>query len=158
MPVVLVDCGLALRPDDGAILYVTRDVEIHEAVLASGADSLVSPGGAGWYDSTGNIVLVEQLRPSGGTPSSYTGLSVALRGSFGSSVPLGTAGLAAAQFTVDGFDRGVVILGEGPTTGSAPSTARLALVNAVAADKPLYLADFQSPLHLTSPVAQVVSN
>jgi hypothetical protein len=158
IPVVLVNCGIGLRPDDGAVLYVTRDVEVHEAVLDSGADSLVSPGAAGWYDSTGNIVLIQQLRPSGGTPSSYTGLSVALRGSFGSSVPLGTAGLAASKYSVDGFDRGVVILGEGPTTGSAPTTARLALVNAVASDKLLYLADFQSPLDLTSPVAQVVSN
>jgi Tol biopolymer transport system component len=158
MPVKLEGCGLGLRPDGAAVLYVTRDVEVHEIVLASGADSLISAGQAGWYDSTGNIVLIEQLRPSGGTPSSYTGLGVALRGSFGSAVPLGTAGLAASKFTVDGFDRGVVILGEGPTTGSAPSAARLALVNAVASDKLLYLADFQSPLELTSPVAQVVSN
>jgi hypothetical protein len=156
---VLVDCrGLAVRPDDGAVMYVKGGVEVREAVLASGEDTLISSGASAWYDSTGNIVLVEQFRPSGGTPSSYPGLSVALRGSFGSAAPLGTGALAASYFTVAGFDRAITILGEGPTTGSAPTSARLALVNAVAPDKLLYLADFQSPLQLTSPVTQVVSN
>jgi hypothetical protein len=156
---VLSDCrGLGLRPDEGAEVYVKGGVEVREAVLATGEDTLISSGAAAWYDSTGNIVLVEQFRPSGGNPSSYPGLGVALRGAFGSAAPLGTAGLAASYFTVNGFDRAVLMLGEGPTTGSAPTSARLALVNAVAADKLLYLADFQSPLQLTSPVAQVVSN
>jgi hypothetical protein len=157
--VVLTDCrGLGLRPDEAAVVYVKGGVEVREAVLASGEDTLISSGAAAWYDSTGNIVLIEQFRPSGGTPSSYPGLSVALRGAFGGATQLGTAGLAASYFTLNGFDRAVLVLGEGPTTGSAPASARLALVNAVAADKLLYLADFKSPLQLTSPVAQVVSN
>ena len=154
---VLADCrGLGLRPDDGAVVYIKGGVEIREAVLASGEDALISPGAGAWYDSTGNILLVEQLRPSGA--SSYRALAVALRGSFGSAVPLGTGGLAKAYADLSGVDRAVTILGEGATTGSAPTTARLALVNEVAPDKLLYLVDFQSPLQLTSPVAQVVSN
>jgi hypothetical protein len=101
-------------------------------------------------------VLIEQALPSGGSPATYRGLAVTLRGSFGSTQPLGTAVLAAPYFEVGGVDRGVVILGEGATTGAAPADARLALVNAVAPDKLLYLADFESPLQLTSSSAQVV--
>jgi hypothetical protein len=156
---ILVDCrGLGLSPDDGAVLYVKNGVEVHEAVLASGEDVLVSPGAAGWYDSTGNIVLIEQFRPSGGSPSSYPGLGVAVRGAFGSATPLGTGGLAASYFALSGIDHAVTILGEGATTGPAPATARLALVNEMAPDKLLNLADFESPLQLTSPMAQIVSN
>jgi hypothetical protein len=146
---------IGLRPDDGAVLF-SRGAEVREAVVDSGtSDSLVSAGVSGWYDSTGNIVLVKQVLPAGNTQ--YTALAVALRGSFGSTLPLGTPAQAAAYFDVSGFDRAVVVLGEGATTGSAPSSARLALFNAVAPDKPIYLAEFQSPLQLTTSSSQVVS-
>jgi hypothetical protein len=52
----------------------------------------------------------------------------------------------------------VVIVGEGPITGTPPTTARLALVNAIAPDKLIYLTDFMSPIRLTSSSSQVVKN
>ena len=151
--------ALGFRPDDNALLYA-RGGQVWEAdasVTPTTSDQVVSAGTAAWYDSTGNIVLVRQALPSGGTPDTYPALAVTTRGSFGSTQPLGTPTLAASYFSLSGFDRAVVILGEGPTTGAAPTSARLALVNAVAPDKLLYLADFQSPLQLSTPVAQVVT-
>jgi hypothetical protein len=149
---------VGLRPDDGALLYA-KDAQIVETVIdGSSSPQTVGAGVDGWYDSTGNIALLKQSLPSGGTPPSYNALAVSTRGSFGSTLPLGTPAAAAVYFDLSGFNRGVVILGEGPTTGTAPAHARLALVNAVAPDKLLYIEDFQSPLQLTSAAAQVVAN
>ncbi len=64
--------------------------------------------------------------------------------------------MAAYYANVSGFDRAVVLLGEG-TPGAAPASAHLALVNAMAPDKLLYLAGFQTPLQLASEPAQIVT-
>ena len=149
---------VGLRPDDGALLYAKGGQILEVVVDGSTSPQTVGAGLDAWYDSTGNIALLQQSLPSGGSPPAYNALAVSVRGSFGSTLPLGTPAAAAAYFNLSGFGRGVVILGEGPTTGAAPARARLALVNAVAPDKLLYLADFQSPLQLTSEAAQVVSN
>jgi hypothetical protein len=149
--------AIGLRPDDGALLY-SKGLQIWESQIGTGvADQLVDAGSNAWYDSTGNIVLIQQFLPSGGTPSSYPALTVAVRGSFGSSVPLGTPGMAAHYVDVSGFDSGVVIVGEGATTGTAPTAPRLGLVNALAPGKLLNLAEFGSPQQLTSRSVQVVS-
>jgi hypothetical protein len=142
---------LGLRPDDAALLY-TRGGQVSEAVIDSGTtDQVVGVGTNAWYDSTGNIVVLKQFLP-------YPSLAVTTRGAFGTTKPLGTTTLAAQYVDVSGVDRGVVVIGEGPQSGPTPSSARLALVNAQAPDKLLYFADFQSPLGLTSPTSQVVSN
>jgi Tol biopolymer transport system component len=150
--------AIAFRPDDAALLYSlsspTAGMQIYEA--AGVTDQLIGNGVSGRYDSTGNIVLLTQYLPSGGTPTTYPVLAVATRGSFGSSQPLGTPGKAATYFNTSGFDRAVVLIGEGPTTGTAPASVRLALVNALAGGNLLYLADFQTPLGLGSDVARVV--
>jgi hypothetical protein len=146
------------RPDDAALTYTRSGQVIEAAVNGSVSDQIIGAGAASWYDSTGNIVLLQQFLPSGGTPNTYPALAVTVRGSFGATQPLGTPVLAAHFIDVSGFDRGVVIIGEGPTTGAAPATARLALVNALAPDKLIYLADFVSPIQLSSSAAQVVSN
>ena len=133
-------------------------MQIWENSIGAGTtDAIVEAGSDAWYDSTGNIVLVRQLLPSGGSPSSYPALVVTTRGAFGGSLPLGTSGLAADYLDVSGFDRGVVIVGEGPTTGTVPPSPRLALVNAMAPDKLFYLADQGSPQQLTSPSMRVVT-
>lgn len=151
-PVVL----LGLRPDNAAVVY-TRGGQIYEKDIdPAKPEQLMGGGASAWYDSTSNIVLLGQSLPAGG--SMYPALAVTLRGSFPNTTPLGTPVLAARYSDVSGFDHAVVVLGEGATTGSAPTNARLALVNAVAGDKLIYLAEFQSPLQLTSPVAQVVTN
>lgn len=147
---------IGFRPDDAALLY-SRLGQIYEWQLDGANDQLVGVGAQGWYDSTGNIVVLKQFLPSGGTPSAYTALAVSTRASFGGTEPLGTPVLAAHYVNLSGVGRGVVILGEGPTVGAAPSSARLALVSALAPEKLQYLADFESPLNLTSETARVVS-
>jgi hypothetical protein len=145
---------VGLRPDDGALLF-TRSGQVFERDIAGGTDTMVAPGGTAWYDSTGNIVLVQQALFSGLTP--YPALGVTTRGAFGATQPVGTPAQAARLSEVSGFDRGVAVLAEGPPGGAIPARARVALVNALAPDRLLYLADFQSPLQLTSSPAQVVA-
>lgn len=148
---------VGFRPDDAALLY-SRSGAVYESPLDGSGDELVGPGAHGWYDSTGNIVLLKQFLPSGGSPPSYTALAVSVRGSFGSTQQVGTPVLAAQYINVSGIDHGVAIVGEGPTTGAAPSSARLALINALAPETLIYLADFESPLDLASESAQVVDD
>lgn len=145
---------VGLRPDDGALLYANSG-QIYEHDLTGGTDALVAAGGMAWYDSTGNIVLVRQAQFSG--PSPYAVLAVTTRGAFGTTQPLGTPAQAARLSEVSGFDRGVALIAEGAPTSPSPARARVALVNALAPDKLLYLAEFQSPLQLTSPAAVVVA-
>jgi hypothetical protein len=149
--------AVGLRPDDAALLY-SKGLQIWENGIGAGtSDVLVEAGSDAWYDSTGNIVVVRQFVPSGGSPPSYPALVVTTRGAFGSSQLLGTPGMAAAYLDVSGLDRGAVVIGEGPTTGATPPSARLALVNALAPDRLFYLADQGSPQDLTSPSMRVVA-
>lgn len=147
---------VGLRPDDGALLYA-KSGQIYERDLASnGADTLVAAGGTAWYDSTGNIVLVQQAQFVGGIP--YAVLGATTRGAFGSPQLVGTPGQVARFSEVSGFDRGVALLAEGAPGGTAPTRARVALVNALAPDRLFYLADFETPLQLTSSPAVVVGH
>jgi hypothetical protein len=149
--------AIGFRPDDAAVLF-SRSGQVYEAIIdAPGSPEAIGVGGFGWYDSTGNIVLMRQYLPSGGSPSTYPALAVAVRGSFGTTTPVGTPVLASHFVDVSGFDRGVALIGEGETTGAAPTTARLALVNAISPERLVYLADFVSPLDLTSAPARVVT-
>jgi hypothetical protein len=145
---------VGLRPDDEALLYA-KSGQIYERDLVAGGDTIIAAGGTAWYDSTGNIVLVQQAQFSGLTP--YPVLAMSTRGAFGSSLPIGTPAQAARLSEVSGFDRGVALLAEGPPTGAMPTRARVALVNALAPDRLLYLGDFESPLQLTSSPAVVVT-
>jgi Tol biopolymer transport system component len=147
---------LGFRPDDEALLYSSGG-NVYEARLdGTVSDQLVGAGADGWYDSTGNIVLLRQSLPSGGSPPTYPALAVAVRGGFGTVRQLGTPVLAARFSDVSGFDRAVVLLAEGAATETAPATARVALVNAMAPDKLLYLSEFSSPLQLASSSAVIV--
>jgi hypothetical protein len=145
---------VGLRPDDGGLLYA-KNGQIFEHDLTAGTDTMIAAGGTAWYDSTGNIVLVQQAQFSGLTP--YPVLVVTTRGAFGTTQAVGTPAQAARLSEVSGFDRGVAVLAEGPAGGATPARARIALVNGLAPDRLLYLADFDSPLQLTSSPAQVVA-
>jgi hypothetical protein len=143
---------IGFRPDNAALLYI-QNAQVQESVISGAASTqTIGVGANAWYDSTGNIVLLEQFLST--TP--YPALAVTLRGQFGTAYPLGTAGMAAQYFSVSGFDRAVVLLGEGPP-GPKPASAQFALINAMAGDKPLYLATFKSPLTLSSDPAQIVT-
>jgi hypothetical protein len=144
---------VGLRPDDAALLF-SKGGQIYEQDLAGSAAALVAVGGTAWYDSTGNIVLVQQFAGAAGYPV----LAVTTRGAFGTTQPVGTPAQAARLIETSGFDRGVVALAEGPSNGSVPTRARLTVVNGLAPGKLLYLSDFNSPLDLTSTPARVVSN
>jgi hypothetical protein len=145
---------VGLRPDDGALLYA-KSGQIFERDLTTGADTIVAAGGNAWYDSTGNIVLVQQAQFVGATP--YTVLGVTTRGAFGTTQLVGTPAQVARFSEVSGFDRGVALLAEGAPGAAAPTRARVALVNGLAPDRLLYLADFETPLQLTSPPSVVVT-
>jgi len=145
---------VGLRPDDGALLY-SRSGQIFERDLTTSAETIVAAGGTAWYDSTGNIVLVQQAQFVGTTP--YAVLGVTTRGAFGTTEPVGTPAQVARFSEVSGFDRGVAVLAEGAPGGTAPTRARVALVNGLAPDRLLYLADFETPLQLTSPPSVVVA-
>lgn len=147
---------IGFRPDDDALLYSSAGNVYETRLDGTVSDQLVAAGTGAWYDSTGNIVLLSQSLPSGGTPSTYPALASAVRGGFGSARPLGTPVLAARFSDVSGFDRAVALLAEGAVTGAAPGTARVALVNAMAPDKLLYLSEFASPLQLASSAAVIV--
>jgi hypothetical protein len=146
---------VGLRPDNDALLYAKGGQIYERDLITGGTDTIVAAGGAAWYDSTGNIVLVQQAQFAGAT--TYPILAVTTRGAFGAAQPVGTPAQAARFSEVSGFDRGVALLAEGPPGGAPPTRARIALVNALAPDKLLYLGDFESPLQLTSSPAVVVA-
>jgi hypothetical protein len=140
---------IGLRPDDLAFLY-TDGAQVSEAVIDTPGSQSVGGGYGGWYDSTGSIVLLAQHLP-------YQALASTSRGAFGTTNPVGTTSLAVDYTDVSGFDRGVAIIGQGPTSGTPPTTSTLQIVNALAPRGLLSLASFQSPLQLTSNSSKVVS-
>jgi Bacterial Ig domain len=142
---------IGLRPDDGAFLYSDGNGSVAEAVTTS-TPGITGVGGGdfGWYDSTGNIVLLHQSSP-------FPKLSATERGSFGTSNGVGTSSLAVDYNDVSGFDRGVAVIGQGPTSGTAPTEATLQLVNALAPQALFPLASFNSPLALTSYSSKIVA-
>jgi hypothetical protein len=146
---------VGFRPDDAALLY-TRGGLVQEVMLDGSANASVGAGSFGYYDSTGNIVVLLQYLASGGSPATYQALAVTTRASFGTTQQLGTPVLAAPYVDITGMSHAVAVLGEGATTGPAPDSARLALVNALAPDTLIHLADFESPLGLETPSSQVV--
>jgi hypothetical protein len=146
--------AVRFRPDEAALLYstFTPTATINETGTP---DQTVGPGIDAWYDSTGNIVLLEQVQVTGSS-STYFVLASTVRGSFGTTQPLGTANDAAAYFSVSGFDRGVVILGQS-APGTTVTDVQLELINALAPNAALPLAEFQTPLSLTSDLAAVIT-
>jgi hypothetical protein len=140
---------VGLRPDDAAFLY-TDGAQVSEAVVDTPGSQSVGGGYGGWYDSTGNIVLLPQHLP-------YQALASTSRGAFGTTNQVGTTSLAVDYTDVSGFDRGVAIIGQGPTSGTPPTTSTLQIVSALAPRGLLSLASFQSPLQLTSDSSKVVS-
>ena len=149
---------IGLRSDEAALLY-SKNSDVFENVVDSGTpDQFVGAGSNAWYDSTGNIVLLALAMAVPGTSSYYPVLASTVRGSFPTTQLIDSGQEAVDYVNTTGFDRAVAIIAEGPTSGAAPSTATLTLVNAVAPDKLLPLANFKSPLQLTSDLAKVVTN
>jgi len=156
--VIRLDQVIGFRPDDDALLY-TDNAQVFEAVIDSGNQGQqLGVGTNGWYDSTGNIVLLQNSLTPGAPLASGSMLSATVRGSFGTMQQVGTSSMATYYVDISGFPQAAAaIIGEGPTTGGVPTTARLGIVNALAPAAVYHMTQFQSPLQLTSYASKVVS-
>ena len=158
--VITLETVLGFSPDNSKLLY-TDSAQVAEIGAGTGsAGAQVGVGKQAWYDSTGNIVLIEAPAAAGSTLSYNTR-------PFGSPVAVTPSGTVAYAVDVSGFAQGVVTLGEGQSGGSTPTTTSLQLVDVLAtnspAAQPLYLASLSatpsmhSPVHLSSYVSKVVT-
>ena len=112
----------------------------------------------GWYDSTGNVVLLQNPLTQGAPVSAGSTLAATVRGSFGATEQVGTSSLATYYVDPSGFTASAAaIIGEGPLAGSVPTTARLCIVNALAPAAIYYLTQLQSPLQLSSYSSKIVA-
>jgi Bacterial Ig domain/WD40-like Beta Propeller Repeat len=142
---------IGFSPDDTRLLY-TDTAQVFE--IASGPGNTGTQLGEGtqaWYDSTGNVVLLQKPLASGGSTLAYNTRP------FATPQPVTPNGTAAYDVDVSGFSEGVVILGQASSSGAAPTTTNLQIVNALAPDDPFALMSLESPLQLTSYVSKVVS-
>lgn len=158
--VITLESVLGFSPDNSKLLYTDSAQVAEIAASTGGSGAQVGVGNRAWYDSSGNIVLIEAPATTGSTLSYNTR-------PFGSPVAITPAGTAAYVVDVSGFAQGVVTLGTGQSGGSAPATTSLQLVNVLAtntpAAQPLYLASLtstpslRSPVHLSTYVSKVVT-
>ena len=158
--IITLETVLGFSPDNSKLLY-TDSAQVAEInATTGGAGTPVGVGNQAWYDSSGNIALIEAPATTGSTLAYNTR-------PFGSPVAITPSGTVAYAVDVSGFAQGVVTLGEGQSGGSAPATTSLQLVNVLAtnspAAQPLYLAtlsstpSLHSPVHLSSYVSKVVT-
>lgn len=158
--VITLETVLGFSPDNSKLLY-TDSAQVAEIGATTGSTGAqIGVGNQAWYDSTGNIVLIEAPATAGSTLSYNTR-------PFGSPVAVTPSGTVAYAVDVSGFAQGVVTLGEGQSGGSTPATTNLQLVNVLAtnspAAQPLYLASLgsapslRSPVRLSSYVSKVVT-
>ena len=144
---------IAMRPDENAVMYTQPSgaSTVGEAGIDVAGTQALGGGFSGWYDSTGNIVLLLQNIP-------FQALGSTSRGNFGSPSTVGTTSLATWYYDTSGFPYGVAVIGQGPSSG-APATQQLQLVSALAPRGLLPLASFSSPAasQLTSRLSRIVS-
>jgi Bacterial Ig domain len=123
----------------------------------------VGKGNQGWYDSTGNIVLLQNPGSAGAVTLSYNVRP------FNAAQTITPTGTVAYGVDVSGFGQGVLLLAEAQSSAAAPTTANLQLVDVLAltgtsaAPQPFYLSSLTStpslasPMQLTSYVSKIVS-
>jgi hypothetical protein len=151
---------VGFSPDDSNLLY-TDGARVSEIGAGAGNTATqIGVGNQGWYDSSGNIVLVQNPL-SAGVSLTYNTRP------FTAPQPVTPPGSAAYGVDVSGFAQGVILFAQAQGGASAPTTANLQLVDVLAANsagtQPLYLASLTSipslvsPVHLTSYVSKVVT-
>ena len=154
--VVRLDSVIGLRSDDAALLY-TDGAQVFEAVIDAGTPGQsLGAGTNGWYDSTGNVVLLQNpLSPARRyLPDRRCRRRFAVRSVRASRW---NSSLTTYYVDVSGFSQAAAaIIGQGPATGGAPATARLGIVDALAPTAVYYLTTFQSPLQLSSYASKIV--
>ena len=155
--------ALGFNPDDTKLLYTDSSQVFEIGSGAGNTGTQIGVGSQGWYDSTGNIVLL-QSQLSSGVSLTYNTRP------FGTAKAINTAGTVAYDLDVSGFGSGVVIFGQAANTGTAPGTVSLQLVSPLSlslspAGSPLPLMAASSatmppaatPLDLTSYASKVVT-
>jgi hypothetical protein len=92
------------------------------------------------YDDRGDALITQVFHSVGNL---YLTVAAAVRPNFGTDQQVGTPGLAALFTSFSGTDRAISVIGEGPKVQPVPpvQSARLALANAWAPDKLLYVTD-----------------
>ncbi|HEY6922242.1 MAG TPA: Ig-like domain-containing protein [Steroidobacteraceae bacterium] len=158
--VITLESVLGFSPDNAKLLYTDSAQVAEIGAGTGGAGTQVGVGNQAWYDSTGNIILIQAPAAAGASLSYNTR-------PFGSPVAVTPSGTLAYSVDVSGFPQGVVMLGEGQSSGSAPATTNLQLINVLAANsptaQPLYLASLsatpslRSPVHLSTYTSKVVT-
>jgi len=158
--IVTLESVLGFSPDNSKLLYTDSAQVAEIGATTGGAGTQVGVGNRAWYDSSGNIVLIEAPATTGSTLSYNTR-------PFGSPIAVTPSGTVAYVVDISGFAQGVVTLGAGQSGGTPPATTSLQLVNVLAtnsaAAQPLYLASLSStpsmhsPVHLSSYVSKIVT-
>jgi hypothetical protein len=147
---------IGFNPTDSAVLF-TDGSKVFEVPNAGGADTQVGQGQYGWYDSTGNIVLLEKELHTGQGIAAGATLTGAVRGAPWTTPAADTTPITAYYVDASGMNYGAAaIVAEGPASGSAPTTAQLGIVNALDIDAVFNLASFQSPLALATYTSKAV--
>jgi Big-like domain-containing protein len=137
----------AIRPDGQAVLLSGFSAPgLLEVLVDSGqpptvVDSAQLPFNV-HYDERGDAVMAQVFHdtPSGAV---YVTIGTAGRPTFGTLQQVGTPDLAALITVLSATDRAIVVVGEGPKVQPVPpvQSVRLALANAWAPDKLLYVTD-----------------
>jgi hypothetical protein len=149
---------IGLRPDDEAVLYTDGSQVFEGVVGATTPGQPLGPGVAGWYDSTGNVVLLQAPLSAGASLAAGSMLYSTVRGSFGTTQSVGTPSSVTYYLDVSGYpSTAAAIVGQAAAGGAAPASVVLDWVNALAPTAVYPLSAFASPLQLTSYASKVVS-
>ena len=153
-----------MRPDGQAVaLSGPPGMGLVEQVVDSGLPPALIGDGLEYfnvrYDARGDAIFSQVTNPLPTPGDFYLSIGTAVRPAFGTIQHAGTPGTAALITNFTGVDRAIAIIGERPPVQPTPPvrSAPIAIVNAWAPDKLLYLSDLLTPQVLRSGRAQVVS-
>jgi VCBS repeat-containing protein len=152
----------AIRPDGQAVL-MTRSQPVGQFEVM--IDSMAAPTLVGdtedvfnlRYDDRGDAILGQVFHDNSPALGFLT-QAAAVRPTFGTTQQVGTPGKAAFITSFNATDRAISIIGEGPQVQPVPpvQSVRLAVANAWAPDKLLYLTDLLTSRNLKGSRATVV--
>ena len=144
---------IGFSPDDSRLLYTDSSRVFEIASSAGNTGTQLGVGNQGWYDSGGNIVLL-QNPVSPGVSLTYNTRP------FGSPKPVTPSGAVAYNLDVSGMGRGVAIFGQAASSGTAPATVNLQLVDVLSpGGTPILLrSSAATPLALTSYASRIVTD
>lgn len=151
----------AIRPD-GQTMVLSGATGLVESVVDSVAVPLLVTDSVDdfnvRYDVRGDAILTQVFQEDDPVHP-YVTVGAIVRPAFGTTQHVGTPGKAALFTNFIATDRAIAFIGEGPTVQPTPPVRffRIALVNAWAPDKLLYLADFVSTQPITGGRLQVVA-